>query len=327
MALTLATFNLKDFYLERGFERELDAKLGWTAAMLLRMNADVVALQEVGPVETLEALLARMPSRGGYGAPVMGTPDARGIRCALLSRVPVVEARVHTTDALEFPVFHEGDPPPFGARLPLRRGVVVARIEGDVGGARAEVHVLVAHFKSRRAVPRRNVAGDVVPSSAPRARAEAEVRSLVWRAAEALCVRGLVDDALARDPNAMIAVMGDLNDVLDSTTLRILMAPRAERGALSTCSDLVPTAKCFSILHEGQGAHFDHILATSPLRARLRAAHILNEALREHAPVLSIANKALAATPSDASPAPPSDALPTPPTIDSDHAPFVARFE
>jgi endonuclease/exonuclease/phosphatase family metal-dependent hydrolase len=278
-----------------------------------------VALQEVGPLSTLESLLARMPLRGGYGAPIMGTPDARGIRCALLSRVPVIDSRVHTSDALEFPVFYEGDRAPFGARLPLRRGIVVARVEGEMGGARVPVHVVVSHFKSRRATPLRRASGEVIPISSPRSRADAEVRSLAWRAAEALCVRGLVDDVLSREPDASVAVMGDLNDVLDSTTLRIVMTPRAEVGALATCASLVPEGKRFSILHEGKGAQFDHILVTATLRARLVSARILNEELREHAPVLSTSGKA--------PPPSPGSALPAPPTIDSDHAPFVARFE
>ena len=45
-----------------------------------------------------------------------------------------------------------------------------------------------------------------------RAFAEGRLRSLVWRAAEALFVRGLVDDLLAADREGHIVVAGDLND-------------------------------------------------------------------------------------------------------------------
>ena len=70
--------------------------------MLARVDADVVALQEIGPAHLLDAVLDRLPSRGGYAATIFGTADARGIRCALLSRLPVLDARVRTATALPF---------------------------------------------------------------------------------------------------------------------------------------------------------------------------------------------------------------------------------
>ncbi|HEY6459107.1 MAG TPA: endonuclease/exonuclease/phosphatase family protein, partial [Polyangiaceae bacterium] len=143
MAVTLATFNVKDL-----LEPRVDAKLDWIAAAIARCDADVVGLQEIGPPSLLEAVVERIPphgSRGGYAASLVGTADARGIRCVLLSRLPLLHAHVHTTEALPFPVFRVGDPPPFGARIPLRRGVVHARVDAPGLGL---LDVLVAHFKS-----------------------------------------------------------------------------------------------------------------------------------------------------------------------------------
>ena len=95
--LSLATFNLKDFFPQP--PHDFAPKVACVAEMLARVDADVVALQEVGAPDTLEALLSRLDRRGGYGAPIVGTADARGIRCALLSRVPVLRSRVHTAPA------------------------------------------------------------------------------------------------------------------------------------------------------------------------------------------------------------------------------------
>ncbi len=295
MPLSLATLNLKDFFPQP--PHDFAPKVAWVAEMVARVDADVVALQEVGPPETLEALLARLDRRGGYGDPVIGTPDARGIRCALLSRVPVVRARVHTAESLPFPVFHAGDAPPFGTRIPLRRGVVVAQIDGGDFGL---VDVIVAHFKSRRWVPLVDASGNSVQPTTARDRAEAELRSLVWRAAEALCVRGLVDEAIAARPDAKVAVMGDLNDGPDSTPVVVV------RGAdLASCADAVAAAQRFSVLHQGGRGQIDHILVSPALRARLSSAQFFNEALREHPMIVPGAS----------------------PTEDSDHAPFVARFD
>lgn len=294
MTLSIATFNLKDFFPQPPFD--FAPKVAWVAEMLARVDADVVALQEVGGPETLDALLARMDRRGGYREPVVGTPDARGIRNALLSRAPIVRARVHTAASLAFPVFHEGDAPPFGARIPLRRGVVVAQIDG---GALGPIDVLVAHFKSRRWVALRDARGEEVPPTTPRQRAEAELRSLVWRASEALCVRGLVDEALAATPNGSVVVAGDLNDGPDSTPVRTV------RGAdLASAAEAVPADARFSVLHGGDRALIDHLLVSAPLRAHLTGARLFNDALRDHPPIVPGAS----------------------PTVDSDHAPLLATF-
>src|SRR5262249_16695174 len=151
MGLSIATFNVKDLLEPRTDSQRavLPAKLDWIARTLQACDADVVGLQEVGPPALLEAVLDRISLRGGYEGSVIGTADARGIRCALLSRIPIVEARVHTAEALSFPVFWDGDPAPFGSRIPLRRGVVHARLSAKGLGL---VDVLVVHFKSARRV-------------------------------------------------------------------------------------------------------------------------------------------------------------------------------
>jgi endonuclease/exonuclease/phosphatase family metal-dependent hydrolase len=299
MAFVIATFNLKDFFHEP--RDAFEAKVAWTAAMLREIDADVVAMQEVGHEETLDALVARLD--GGYPERVVGSADARGIRCALVSRARVLRSAVRTTNALPFPRFVVGDAPPFGERLPLRRGVVHARVDA---GAVGEVDVFVAHFKSRRVVPLRDAEGNALWGETALARAESEVRSMVWRSAEALFVRSLVDDVIAIEPAAKIVVAGDLNDVAGSPTLAVVQGRPDAPGGLANCADVVPAAQRFSILHRGERSAFDHLLVTAPLRARLTDARFVNEALREHVSVAADGT--------------------VPPTVDSDHAPFVARF-
>src|SRR5262249_28942038 len=156
------------------------------------------------------------------------------------------------------PAFAEGDPPPFGARIPLRRGVVHARVDAPGLGA---VDVLVAHFKSNRPVPLRDARGELVPPATERAFAEGHLRSLVWRAAEALFVRGLVDELLAADPAGHVAVAGDLNDRPGSHVVRIVCG--GGDRALLPCADAVPEAARFSILRRGAREQIDHALVTA----------------------------------------------------------------
>jgi predicted extracellular nuclease len=131
------------------------------------------------------------------------------------------------------------------------------------------------------------------------------LRSLVWRAAESLYVRGLVDEVLAGEPVAHVAVVGDVNDVPGSPTVRVLRSEGA--GELFDCAAVVAPDARFSVLHRGRPTQIDHALATGGLHARLVGAHFLNAELRDHG-VFD-----------------PERAEPT--TVDSDHAPLVVCFE
>ncbi len=283
MPIVLATFNVKDL-----FEPE-PAKLDNLARFFAEMGADVVGLQEVGSEASLAALLARVPELG-YTERVVGTADARGIRNVLVSRLPVVTSRVHTAAVLDFPRFSVIDPPPFGTRIPLRRGVPYARVRAPSTG---DVDIFVAHFKSGRPVLELDGNGAPIEPRTERERAAGDLRALVWRASEALFVRSLVDEVLVADPLAKVAVVGDLNDTLASLPVRVVCG-----------TSLLPCAVGHSILHGNVFAQIDHVLASVPLAQRVQEARFLNESLRDHS----------ALEPNDL------------PTADSDHAPVVVRF-
>ncbi len=305
MALRVATFNLKDFFAPRTEpeKRVIEAKVANVAANLRRANADVVALQEVGSTELLDRLVSKELADLGYAAPVVGTEDKRGIRNAILARVPVQWSQVHAPKTLPFPRFVDGDPEPFQSRIPLRRGVVHVRVED---GALGEVDILTAHFKSNLGVPLRDAAGNELEDPSPRGRGEAAVRSLVQRAAEALFVRGLVDEVLKNKPDHAICVLGDLNDTADSLPLRIVRGIGEPSSLfLRATSDLVPAERRFSSMHGGAPCLIDHVLVSERLFRAVREVAYYNEALRYHGPHVDDA----------------------PPTEDSDHALAVVAFD
>jgi predicted extracellular nuclease len=168
---------------------------------------------------------------------------------------------------------------------------------------------MVVHFKSPRPVAERDASGrerEGLGQASPRAKAEGTLRSLVWRAAEALHVRGIVDEVLrssaGEDGPARVAVIGDMNDVPDSPVLRTLRA--WGDGALFDCTSTIEQAARFSMIHDGRHTQLDHILASTGLYDRLQSARFLNEELREHEGGVE------------------ADAM----TVDSDHAALVARF-
>ena len=303
MSLRIATFNLKDFFVPRSDAERAVAvgKFANISANLRRANADVVALQEVGEEQQLERLVSGLEDLG-YGAPIVGTADKRGIRCALLSRLPVVWSQVHTHDKLPFPRFAEGDPEPFGTRIPLRRGIIHARVESpDLG----EVDVMTMHFKSNLPVGFRTADGRERPDTSPAERAESALRSLIQRAAEAIYVRSLVDGAFKSSPDHAVCVLGDLNDVLDSLPIRILrgLGERA-KDHLASCAEILPVAERYSCFHGNDRTQIDHILVSERLFRAVQNFEIYNEALRFHGAHIE----------------------PIAPTEDSDHALCVAEF-
>ncbi len=304
MTLRLATFNLKDFFSPR-VEQEnavVVAKVSNVAASLRRARADVVALQEVGSTELLDRLLAEVPELG-YGAPVVGSEDRRGIRNVILSRLPVQWSQVHRAAALPFPKFVEGDPDPFPNRIPLRRGVVHVRL--DAGGL-GELDVLTGHFKSNLPAPLKRADGSEVPGTTGHAVGESAVRSLVQRAAEALFVRGLVDGIFERSPDHAICVMGDFNDTMDSLPVRLVRGiDNASKYWLRAGAESIDEARRFSCFHGGSPTLIDHVLLSERLHRGMRSFEIHNEALRYHGPHVDN----------------------TPLTEDSDHALCVAELD
>jgi endonuclease/exonuclease/phosphatase family metal-dependent hydrolase len=329
----LATFNVRDFFddqpphvignldrdgfgqwAQRRAKQLYQRKVEAVAAAVARLDADVVAFQEVKGAQVLEAVRAHLPQQGGYLPAVAGHADARGIACGLLSRLPITSVEVHGVGPLAFPTFAEGDPRPFTDRLDARRGVLEVTVSLPDG---ATLALLVVHLKSARPIPRLDARGVAVDEEGHYAAAEGHARAAVLRLAEALHLRSRVEARLLREARALVAVLGDFNDGADSLTLRAVagelaepprgrnadldVASSLEGGALHHCARAVPSGDRFTMLHRGARVQVDHILASRALWRRFRGARIHNEELRD----LGDGRE----------------------EVESDHAPVVACFE
>src|SRR5678816_2611159 len=107
MAFVLATFNVLDL-----FDASDPGRIDRIATLLRTHAPDVVALQEVGGEAATDAIASAL---GGGFTRVLGDADERGIRCAVLSRLPVVSSTGVRAAPLPFPRFRREDPVPFGA--------------------------------------------------------------------------------------------------------------------------------------------------------------------------------------------------------------------
>ena len=283
MSFRLATFNVLDLFEHDpeppGF---IDAKVGFIARELTRGDADVVALQEVGSEALVDRLVTREAASLGYRHVAFGPADRRGIRNAILSRLPLLATQVHNATSLKFPRFVDTDPEPFAERIPLRRGLLHVRVDAAGG----PVDVMVVHFKSKLGRMMQDAAGQDLLDVTARGFAEAQLRSLVLRSAEALFVRGVVDDLLAAE-SARIAVVGDFNDTLDSIPVQIVTGMGRVLDpslVLRPAAALVAEDRRFSARHGSSPQLIDHVLASPALADRLVGCEIFNESLRDHGP-------------------------------------------
>jgi endonuclease/exonuclease/phosphatase family metal-dependent hydrolase len=293
--VTVATFNVKDFFDSPKNAPVLREKARGVAKEIARAEADVVALQEVGSEALVREVMSHVPGGEAY-AVLFGGADARGIGNAIVTRLPVLSWEAITTDSLPFPVFREGDAPPFPGRLRLRRPVVRASLA--FGGH--TVTFFCTHWKSKLPKAKEGPDGKELWWEGGLERAEADLRSLVSRAAEALFVRGLVEARASAGEE--VVVLGDLNDTASSVPVRIVRAEGLPHE-LFPATDAAPAEARTSVLHRGTPEQIDHVLVTAGLRERVREASFFNEALRDH-PFSPDAE----------------------PTVDSDHAMVVVRF-
>lgn len=157
------------------------------ALALRRVNADVVALQEVENRGYLERFVKLFLDDMGYEHIVhFEGNDLRGIDVAVLSRAPIGE--VTSRRHLQF----EG---PDGVTRSFQRDVPAITVVPSVG---TPLEIWPVHLKSK---------SDSVETSEP------------IRLAEAAELRRLLDEKFTADPAARIVLLGDFNDTRESQSM------------------------------------------------------------------------------------------------------------
>ncbi|MFQ5411985.1 MAG: endonuclease/exonuclease/phosphatase family protein [Phycisphaerae bacterium] len=195
--VTLASYNVLNlfdeyddpYHQDGGTDPKPRDQLDELAKTIHRIDADVIALQEVENRGYLERFVrAMLPDMGYEHVVCFEGNDRRGIDCAVLSRLPV--GPVTSYRHLRFP---DGE----GGMMSFRRDLIRVRIEpNDHPG----FDVLVVHLKSKRGGGR----GERV------------------RLAEAQQARRLMDDMLRQDRNARFVICGDFNDTWESKALQAI---------------------------------------------------------------------------------------------------------
>ncbi len=217
----------QDPYDEAGYER----KLAWLGAMLARVGADVMGFQEVWDESALRAAVAR--SGLHYAAVVapgaengaVGTP-----RVGLATRLPLAAAE----SVVDFAEAGRVLVPELGVYSRFERPLLHARVQLRTG---PQLHVLVAHLKSKRPKFLQDAAGNAIEDrDDPLVVARATLRSLLMRAAEACALRRVVVE-ITKSTREPLVLLGDMNDSPHSVTTQMIAATLAvayDRGARDT---------------------------------------------------------------------------------------------
>jgi len=207
-SFSIASYNLENYCDRPTGTRPVKSEVSKSKIReaLVKLDADILAVQEMGSLEALEELRTSLRTEGlDYPHWEFVNGVDTNIHVAILSRFPITARRAHTNDGFLLN----------GRRFRISRGIaeVDIRVSRDY-----RLTLLAAHLKSRREVPEAD---------------QAELRKQ-----EAVLLRRFVDERLDADPDTHLAVVGDFNDVRNSSPIKILLG----RGT-HTLFDTRPTER------------------------------------------------------------------------------------
>ncbi len=325
--LRIATFNLEDLDDKPDERPTLDERIALMRPQLIRLEADILCLQEVNGQEqtgqprrllALERLLQDTPYAAYHRVSTMtasGTQvyDVRNL--VILSRFAISEYHQYKHDYAPKPYYQKvtADPQEDEAKeVTWERPILYAKV--DLGSGRV-LHVINLHLKSK--IPS-YIDGQSLGSYKNRkwktasGWAEGFFLSSMKRVGQAMETRMLIDKLFDGDEGAFIVVCGDLNADLDDVPVEAIRGDventnNSELGnrVMVPCERTIPETSRFSLLHRGKGIMLDHLLVSRPMLAYYKGSEIHNEVLHD---------ESIRFTDDKLFP-------------ESDHAPVIAKFE
>lgn len=204
---------------------DYERKLDYLARRVSEVAPDVLALQEVGSrtaadTQSVDDLQARLAGALPHRA-LSDFPDGRGIRVALLSRIPLaLVEHVSPFAANELsPVPNWAGRPPIAK---MGRGALAAVVEPAPG---VRVRVVTVHLKSKLISYPAAGGGTRFSPTSEDERATGAALALYRRAVEAATVRGYVNTTMAARDGTHVIVLGDVNDEPRAQTSQLLLGP------------------------------------------------------------------------------------------------------
>jgi endonuclease/exonuclease/phosphatase family metal-dependent hydrolase len=276
------TWNIENLFLvgnEFGSKTQADytQKLKSLANVILELEPDVLAVQEIGDLDAFEELVAMLEGRYPH-VHVSNSPDPRGIRVGFLSKLDI-------EDHEDIETFPEGGLLKVSGYATetsvtnitkLGRGALRIVVRPESG---LPIHLINAHLKSKLLT---------FPSSAGRVRfapkdenerAQVAGLALLRRTAESVALRVKANQLLENNKNQGLIILGDLNDVPSAATTQILHGPsgseigtsafdRPDQGddtRLFSLAPLIAEERRYSRIYRNNKELIDHIFVSQEL--------------------------------------------------------------
>lgn len=321
--LRIATFNLMNLDDRPDRKPSLAERIPILRPQLVRLDADVLCLQEVCGqqehgrmrLDAMKRLLECTPYEGYRRVSSIDQTTGEVFEnhnLVILSRYEILEHHQYLHDYAPSPRYQKvtAQPEEREAReISWERPILHARIGLPNNMA---VEVINLHLKSRRPT---NIQGHKVDERTWKTAsgwAEGVFISSMKRIGQSLETRILIDRLFDEDPCALIAVCGDFNEEFDEVALEAIRGDVENTGNLRLAMRvMVPTERNipeparYSLLHNGKGKMLDHILVSRTMLAYFKGSEVHNELLHDESIVF--ASRIF--------------------YPESDHAPVIARFE
>lgn len=257
---------------------EYQDKLQSLADTILKIDPDVLGLQEIGDIEALNDLNSLLQGRYPHNY-VSSSPDRRGIRVGFLSKLAIEEGEEIT----DFPkgglrkvigyVTEAGEPKSI---TKMGRGAVRILVKPQPSFA---IDIINAHLKSKLLSFASATGGTRFKPRDENERAQEAGLALLRRTAEAVALRVKANELLENNDDRGLIILGDLNDTPSAATTQILQGPsgseigtngfdRADAGddtRLFNLASLIPEARRYSRIYQGNKELIDHIFVSEEL--------------------------------------------------------------
>ena len=312
----IATFNLEN--LEDN--ADLSTRISLMRPQLIRVDADILCLQEVNKESALDKLIQgtqyesfnRISTANNAGA-----NHGQSQNVVILSRWGIIDHEFVLNKFIQPPSYQmlTAVPPETSAKpFNWTRAIVHAKIALPD----QVLHILSFHLKSKLpfGIPgqKENIPGTTTSEKrwkSSAAWAEGAFISSMIRMGQALEVRALVDKIFADEPGALLTVCGDFNAEADEVPVEAIRGDVENTNnselagqVLVVCEKTIPTSSRYSLIYQGKGTMLDHLLISRSLLAFYRSTEIHNELLHDE----SLARAADKKFP------------------ESDHAPIISEF-
>jgi endonuclease/exonuclease/phosphatase family metal-dependent hydrolase len=322
--IRIATFNLENLDDKPGLKPTLAERIALMRPQLFRLNADILALQEVNGQEepgqprrllALEKLLADTPYAAYHKVSTM-TEDGPQVyderNLVVLSRLPILGHHQYKHDFAPAPHYRKVTATPQESEaqeVMWERPILHAKIKLDNDRV---LDIINVHLKSKLPT---NIPGQKVDTYTWKTSsgwAEGFFLSSMKRVGQALETRMLIDKLFDANADALIVVCGDFNADLGEVPVQAIRGDVESTGndklakrVIVPCERTIPEPSRYSLLHHGRGEMIDHLLVSRSLIAHYRGAEIHNELLHDESVAFGTDVK----------------------FPESDHAPVIAEFE